>query len=420
MQIEQSALPNGLTVISARLPEFESAAVMVVVRAGSRDETPEQSGIAHFLEHMAFKGTATRSALDIAVEIECLGAQINAFTSQEMTAYHITGLKDALADALGILGDVLTASRFDEADVAMERAVIAQEIARKNDDPGSLCSEGFIATAYPNQPMGRPVLGSPEVVAGMTREALIGFVGRHYATGRMVVVATGDIEHAWLCRQVEAHFATIPAGLGAGAREKPVYAGGQHIHTRADFRQVNMALGFPSVAIDAPGFLDHKLLSLALGHGMSSPLFQEVRQKRGLVYGVGAGSSHGSDSGVFAIQAGMTPDNLREVITVACAAAKRCGEVIEGRDFMRARNTMLAELASVKERPFQLGMYLAGQFFRHGTARGPAEDMAAVRQVAIADLVATARRVFAAPPTLSLVGPLEADDYLGLASAALG
>ncbi len=419
MQIEQSALPNGLTVISARLPEFESAAVMVVVRAGSRDETPEQSGIAHFLEHMAFKGTATRSALDIAVEVECLGAQINAFTSQEMTAYHITGLKDALADALAILGDVLTASRFDDADVAMERAVIAQEIARKNDDPGSLCSEGFIATAYPNQPMGRPVLGDPAVVAAMTRDALIGFVGRHYATGRMVVVATGDIEHAWLCRQVETHFAAIPSGLGAGAREKPIYVGGQAVHTRADFRQVNMALGFPSVAIDAPGFLDHKLLSLALGHGMSSPLFQEVRQKRGLVYGVGSGSSHGSDSGVFAIQAGMTPENLRDVITVACAAAKSCGEAIEGRDFMRARNTMLAELASVKERPFQLGMYLAGQFFRHGTARGPAEDMVAVRKVEIADLVATARRIFAAPPTLSLVGPIEADDYLGLASAAL-
>ncbi len=134
---------------------------------------------------------------------------------------------------------------------------------------------------------------------------------------------------------------------------------------------------------------------------------------------MGSGSSHGSDSGVFAIQAGMTPENLRDVITVACAAAKSCGEAIEGRDFMRARNTMLAELASVKERPFQLGMYLAGQFFRHGTARGPAEDMVAVRKVEIADLVATARRIFAAPPTLSLVGPIEADDYLGLASAAL-
>ena len=419
MLIEQSTLPGGLTVISARLADFESAAVMVVVRAGSRDESAGQNGVAHFLEHMAFKGTERRTALDIAVEIECLGAQINAFTSQEMTAYHITGLKDAVADALAILGDVLTGSRYDVADVAMERGVIAQEIARKNDDPGSLCSEGFIATAYPNQPMGRTVLGDPAFVAAATRGDLLDFVRRHYATGRMVVVATGDIGHAWLCDRVAEHFAAIPAGLGEGEREKPAYAGGQFIHTRADFKQVNLVLGFPSVAVDAPGFLAHKLLSLALGHGMSSPLFQEVRQKRGLVYGVGAGSSHGSDSGIIAIQAGMTPENLAAVLEVSCIEAKRVMTAIDPRDFKRARNMMLAELASVKERPFQLGMYLAGQFFRHGTARGPEEDMRAVREVEIAALSEAAQAVFSAPPTLALVGPLEEADYLATARTAL-
>ena len=243
MQIEQTMLASGLTVISARLPDFESAAVMVVVRAGARDEDAAHNGVAHFLEHMAFKGTASRSALDIAVQVECLGAQINAFTSQEMTVYHITGLKDALADALAILGDVLIRSRYDAADVAMERGVIAQEIARKNDDPGSLCSEGFIATAYPDQPMGRTVLGDSAFVAAATREDLLAFVGRHYATGRMAVVATGDIGHAWLCAQVEAHFGGIPAGMGAGHRDIPVYVGGQHVHRRADFKQVNLALG---------------------------------------------------------------------------------------------------------------------------------------------------------------------------------
>ena len=420
MQIDQTTLPSGLAVVSARLPEFESAAVMVVVKAGARDEAKAQSGVAHFLEHMAFKGTESRSALDIALEIECLGAQINAFTSLEMTAYHITGLKDAVADALAILGDVLTHSRFAADEVAMERNVIAQEIARRGDDPGGLCSEGFMATAYPDQPMGRPVLGDPDFVAAATRDDLLSFIGRHYATGRMVVVATGDLDHAWLCGLVDRHFGGIPMGVGQGERVAPVYVGGTNTLRRADFKQVNVALGFPSVPVDAPGFLAHRMLSLALGHGMSSPLFQEVREKRGLVYGVGSGSSHASDSGLFAIQAGMTPDNLDEFFRVACAEALRTTTGIAPRDFTRARNMMLAELATVKERPFQLGMYLAGQFFRHGTATGPDVDIAALRQVAIEDLSAAAGVVFSAPPTLSLVGPLDEVDHMATVRAALG
>jgi len=419
MHIEQTTLPTGLTVVSAALPDFESAAILVVVRAGSRDEAPHQSGVAHFLEHMAFKGTTTRSALDIAVEIECLGANINAFTSQEMTAYHITGLKHAVPDAMAILGDVLTRSRFDPADVALESSVISQEIARKNDDPGALCGEGFIATAYPDQPMGRPVLGDPAFVAAATRDDLIGFVARHYATARMVVVATGAIEHQFLLDLATRHFEAIPAGLGTGARTPPTYRGGLHRTHRTDFKQVNLALGFPSVAVDAPGYLAHKMLSLALGHGMSSPLFQEVRQKRGLVYGVGAGSSHGSDSGLLAIQAGMTPENLDTFLQVACAEVMRTTNEIAPLDFTRARNLLLSELASVKERPFQLGMYLAGQFFRHGTATGPDIDLAAVREVRIEDLTHAAAQIFAAPPTLSLVGPLDDTDHLAVVTAAL-
>lgn len=420
MHIQQTTLPTGLAVVSAALPEFESAAILVVVRAGSRDEAPAQSGVAHFLEHMAFKGTASRTALDIAVEIECLGASINAFTSQELTAYHITGLRHAVPDALAILGDVLTRSRFDPADVALESNVIAQEIARKNDDPGALCGEGFIATAYPDQPMGRPVLGDPGFVAAATRDDLIGFVARHYATARMVVVATGGVEHQQVTDLAATHFDTLPVGLGSGERVPPAYRGGMHRTHRADFRQVNLALGFPSVAVDAPGYLAHKMLSLALGHGMSSPLFQEVRQKRGLVYGVGAGSSHGSDSGLLAIQAGMTPENLGPFLEVACAEAVRTTRAIAPRDFTRARNLLLSELASVKERPFQLGMYLAGQFFRHGTATGPDIDLAAVRAVAIGDLTRAATEIFAAPPTLSLVGPLDEADHLATVTAALG
>ena len=419
MRIEQTTLPSGLTVISGTLPDFESASLMVVVNAGARDEIEARNGVAHFLEHMAFKGTTTRSAFDIAVQIECLGADINAFTSREVTAYYIDGPRDVMAEALTILGDVLTASRFDPADIDLERGVIAQEIARRNDNPGALCGEGLYATAYPDHPMGRTILGNPDFVATAARDDLLAFIGQHYLTGRMVVVATGNIEHAWLVDAVVKSFATLPQGATGKERVKPVYAGGQHLYFRKDFSQVNMALAFPSVALDAPTQIAHQLLAGALGEGMSSPLFQEVREKRGLVYGVGAFSSHGDDSGLFGISAGMTPGNLTAVLETACIEARRCRDVIGDRDFMRARNMFLAQLASVKERPFPLARYLAGQFFRHGVARGPEGDIARIRAVAIDELRDAARDVFRGAPTLSLVGPMPEADYLATVTAAL-
>ncbi len=418
MHIEQSTLPSGLTVVSGTMPDFESAALLVMVNAGARDEIAAHNGVAHFLEHMAFKGTATRSAFDIAVQIECLGADINAFTSREVTAYYIDGPRDVMGEALTILGDVLTASRFAAADIDLERGVIAQEIARRNDNPGALCGEGLYATAYPGHAMGRTVLGDPEFVAGATREDLLGFIGQHYLTGRMVVVATGNIEHAWLVDRVAAAFAALPQGTTGQTRTKPEYTGGQYLHVRKDFSQVNMALAFPSVALDAPGQIAHQLLAAALGDGMSSPLFQEVREKRGLVYGVGAFSSHADDGGLLGISAGMTPDNLGAVLETSCIEARRCTETIGARDFMRARNMFLAQLASVKERPFPLARYLAGQFFRHGVARGPEGDIARIRAVAIDELRDAAREVFAGAPTLSLVGPMGEADYLATVRAA--
>jgi predicted Zn-dependent peptidase len=419
MDIEQTTLPSGLTVVTASLPEFETASVVVVVRAGSRDEQAANSGVAHFLEHMAFKGTASRSAFDIAVEIECLGASVNAFTSQEVTAYHINGLKDSVAEAVGILGDVLTASLFAAEDVELERNVIAQEIARNGDDPNSICIEGFLASFYPDQPLGRPVLGDPEFVARAAREDLLAFTGTHYRTQNMVVVAAGNIDHAWLTGLVDRHFTGLPQGERPPTRTPPVYGGGFFERRRDDLKQVNVVIGLPSVPVGDPDFRAHKMLSIALGGGMSSPLFQEVRQKRGLVYGVGAGSNHGSDFGMLLIQAGMTPENLDEFLRVACAEALRLTGSVEERDFVRARNGLLAELATVKERPFQLSLYLAGQFFREGQATGPQIDLDAVRRVEIADLKAAAGRLMAGRPTLAMVGPVGQEDYMGLVTASL-
>ena len=420
MHIEQSTLAGNLTVVSARLPDFESAAVVVVVRAGSRDERAENSGVAHFLEHMAFKGTKTRTALEISTDIECLGASINAFTSQEITAYHINGLKDSVGEAVAILGDVLTDSRYLASDVELERAVIAQEIARAGDDPHGLCMEGFIKVAFPGQSMGRPVLGDPEFVARADRGDLLGFIAANYVSGNMLVVGSGDIEHAAFCGLVSRHFGAIADAAPPGPRVAPDWGGGVSRLERNDFKQVNLSLGFPSVAAGADCANAHKMLGLALGNGMSSPLFQEVRQKRGLVYGVGAGSNHGTDFGLLAVQAGMTPDNLEECLSVICGELQRVTGGVQERDFTRARNRLLADLATVKERPFQLALYLAGQFFRDGTATGPQVDLDAVRAVTVADLRAAAEAIVGAAPSLSLVGPVPERDYRGMVERGLG
>ncbi|MBU6498168.1 MAG: insulinase family protein [Rhodospirillales bacterium] len=419
MRIEQTRLASGLAVITAALPDFETAAVTVVVRAGSRDEEAENSGVAHFLEHMAFKGTATRSAYGIAMEVEQLGASINAFTSHEVTAYHIVGLRDVVEEGVAILGDVLTASRFAPEDVDLERGVIAQEIARNGDDPHALCVQGFLARAYPGQTLGRPVLGDPAFVARATREDMLGFIARHYGTGTMLVSAAGNVEHGWLCRLVERNFAAIPTTPPPPPRVPQRYGGGLAVHHREDFKQVNLVLGFPSVGMADPAVHAHRMLATALGGGMASPLFQEVRQKRGLVYGVGAGSHGGSDFGLLLVQAGMTPDKLDECLAVIGAELLRLTEAVQETDFTRARNAMLAQLATVKEKPFGLAFYLAEQFFRTGAATGPQPDLDAVRAVQIGDLRAAARQMFAAAPTLSMVGPVQEADQLAIVQRAL-
>jgi predicted Zn-dependent peptidase len=419
MHIEQTKLPSGLTVATASLPGFESAAVAVVVRAGSRDEAAANSGVAHFLEHMAFKGTKSRSALDIAVAVECMGAHVNAFTSQELTAYHINGLRENVPEAIAILGDVLTASLYADEDVALERSVIAQEIARNADDPHSLCVEGFLSTTYPDQPLGRPVLGDPHFVAAATRQDMLDFIARYYRTGNMMVVVSGDVVHADVVELVAQNFAAIPTGDAPSNRATPAYAGGYHRTVRNDFNQVSIALGFPSVPMDAPDFFAQKMLASALGGGMASPLFQEVRQKRGLVYGVGSGTSNGSDFGLMLIQAGTTPDKLAPFLDVACAEALRMTQAVGERDFVRARNALLAELATVKEKPFGLAMYLAGQHFRRGNVTGPEVDLEAVRGVKIEDLRVAATKMLAGSPTLSLVGPVDETDYLAQVQTAL-
>ena len=419
MNIEQSVLPNGLRVVSARLPGFDSAAVGAFIDAGARNETAANNGIAHFLEHMAFKGTARRSALQIGAEIEVLGSNINAYTSHERTAYFVTGLKGTIGQSVAILGDVLTGSRFTPEDIAVEKGVILQEIKRSADNPTHVAYDGYGVTAYPDQAIGRPILGRAEFIEGVTREHFTDFVAQHYFAENMVVVGTGDFAHADFADMVAEGFASLPSKPRPNGPAPARYVGGAVRNTERDFEQVTVLLGLQSVPETAPAVWAHKLFARALGGGMSSPLFQEVREKRGLVYSVHAGSDHGRDTGDFVVSAGTTAKHVEELIDVACGEITKATGRIAETDLQRAKNTLLVRLATAKEKPFMLAQAIAGSLFDHGAVRAPEEVMHLVEAVTMEDVRDAAAAVARTNPTVSLVGPVPDIDYHGRIRAAL-
>ncbi len=419
MDIEQSTLPNGLRVVSARLPGFDSAAVGAFIDAGARNETAANNGIAHFLEHMAFKGTARRTALQIGAEIEVLGSNINAYTSHERTAYFVTGLKGTIGQSVAILGDVLTASTFAPDDIAVERGVILQEIRRSADNPTHLAYDGYGVTAYPDQAVGRPILGRAAFIEEATREHFTDFVAQHYVAENMVVVGTGDFAHADFVDMVAEHFAALPSRPRPAAPSPARYVGGAVRNTERDFEQVTILLGLQSVPETDPAVWAHKLFGRALGGGMSSPLFQEVREKRGLVYSVHAGSDHGRDTGDFVVSAGTTAKHVEELLDVACGEITKATVGVAEADLRRAKNTLLVRLATAKEKPFTLAQAIAGSLFDHGRVRPPEETMCLVEAVTLDDVRDAAAAVARTHPTVSLVGPVPDIDYQARVRAAL-
>ena len=420
MQTQLTTLATGLRVITATLPGFDSAAVGAFVDVGSRNEGSEENGIAHFLEHMAFKGTTTRSALAIAGEIETLGSNINAYTSQGVTAYFVTGLAATVEKSVAIIGDVLTASVFNEADIATEKGVILQEISRSADNPGHVAYNAFNQTAYPDQAIGRSILGPPEFIKAATRENFTSFVGRYYVAQNMVVVGVGDFAHAAFVQMVERYFAAIPSRTDLPVEPRAAYVGGLKRATSTKFEQVTALLGWQSVPETDQRVYAHRMLATAIGGGMSSPLFQEVREKRGLVYAVHAGHDCGPDFGEFIMQAGTTPENMDELVKVACGVFVSASKSITENDLFRARNRELVGYATIKEKPFSLARYLAGNLFEHGRIVQPDEEKRAVEAVTMEDLIAAAKWIFETAPTVALVGPVPDTDYLASIRAEIG
>ena len=420
MRVNVTRLSSGLTVVTEKMPHLESVALGVWIKSGSRNETTAEHGIAHLLEHMAFKGTARRTARQIAEEIENVGGEVNAATSTETTSYYARVLKDHVPLAVDILADILTESLFDEDELEREKNVILQEIGAATDTPDDVIFDNFSGVAYRDQTIGRPILGTPETVQSFTSAQIRHYLARNYTTDRIFVVAAGAVDHQSFVKQVEERFASLPQlPVTTPVLEKAIYTGGEIRETR-DLMDAQVLLGFEGKAYHARDFYCSQILANILGGGMSSRLFQEVRESRGLCYSVYAFHWGFSDTGIFGVHAATGGNDLPELMPVIVDELRKSSQTIHQEEIDRARAQIRAQLLMGQESPAARAGQMARQMMLYGRPIPNEEMMERLNDITRERLTDLAGRLFFdTVPTLSAIGPLEQLPPLSDITAAL-
>jgi predicted Zn-dependent peptidase len=406
MSVQVSRLPSGLTVITHAMDHLESTALGVWVGTGSRSELEGEHGLSHLLEHMAFKGTRTRSAIEIAEEIEAVGGEVNAATSIETTSYYARVLKADVPLALDILSDILCNSVFDPDELAREQHVILQEIGAALDTPEDRVYDLFAETAYPGQPIGRTILGTPETVKGASRANIATYLARQYRGPSMVVAAAGAVDHDQLARMAEERFAVIAREAGP-TPSRAAYRGGE-AHEARELMETQIMLGFEGRPYSSEDFHTAQILAAIMGGGMSSRLFQEVREKRGLCYSIYAFHWAFADTGIFGVHAATGPDDVGDLMPVLVDELWRAAEDISDKELKRARAQLRAGLLMTLESPAARAGQIARQMLLFGRPIPVDELVAKIEAISLADVRSLAQRIFTgSAPTLSTVGPVE-------------
>jgi predicted Zn-dependent peptidase len=403
-EVRVSTLDNGLRVVSQSMTTVDTVSVGAWVDAGARNESPDINGISHLLEHMAFKGTESRDAYAIAAEIEAVGGHLNAYTSREQTAFFAKILKDDLPLATNLLGDILCSSTFEPGELAREKDVIIQEIGQANDTPDDIVFDNFQETAFPDQSIGRPVLGSAEGVAALERKALFDYLGTHYTAPDMVFAAAGRLDHDRLVALAEDAFGALPA-TRAPEVEAARYRGGDFRRDR-DLEQLHLLIGVDGMAYEDDDIHALQVLSTLLGGGMSSRLFQEVREKRGLAYSVFTFASSFLDGGVFGVYAGTGPDESGELATVICDELRRVQDGVDADEIARSKAQIKSGLLMSLESNFSRCEQVARQILIYGRPKTVAEiveKIDAVDEPAV--LGCMARLLDGGAPTVAALGP---------------
>ncbi len=418
MTVEVTRLPSGLTVATDSMPGVATASLGAWVGAGTRHETAEINGIAHLLEHMAFKGTERRSAEDIAVEIEAVGGHLNAYTSRENTAFYAKVLAEDAPLALDIIADILQHPTFREDELERERAVVLQEIGQAYDTPDDIVFDHFQETAYPGQALGRPVLGESRTVGALDRTALWDYMHSHYGPQQMVVAAAGNVTHDRFVEMVAGAF-THEDFASNGATDPASYRGGDRREER-DLEQVHLLLGFEGVGYLDDDYYALNLLSMLFGGGMSSRLFQEVREKRGLVYSIYSFHSAFIDGGLFGLYAGTGAREVGELVPLVCDEVMKLGQGVTAEEVERARAQVRASLLMSRESTSSRAEQLAQQLLIYGRAVPLEEILGKIAAVTPADVERVARRLLSSAPTVTAIGPLARLESAERIAARLG
>jgi predicted Zn-dependent peptidase len=399
-------LPNGFRIVTEAMPGLQSASIGLWVEAGGRHETPQQNGIAHFLEHMAFKGTRRRSALRIAEEIEDVGGYINAYTSREMTAYYARVLSGDVVMALDVIADIVLNPVFRKADIETERHVILQEIGQALDTPDDIIFDWLHEVSYPDQPFGRTILGPEERVAAFKKADLQDFTGQHYGPDQMILSAAGGVDHDAIVAAADRIFGHLKP-VGSAIIQPARFVGGERREVK-DLEQVHFALSF-----EGPGYRDDKVYtsqvySTAMGGGMSSRLFQKIREDRGLCYSIYAQSSAYEDTGQVTIYAGTSSAEIGDLTQLTLDELKRAADDMTDAEVARARAQLRAGLLMGLESPSSRAERNARLLSIWGRVPAVSEAVAKIDAVDTAAVRAYAADLTAARSAMALYGPVAA------------
>jgi predicted Zn-dependent peptidase len=410
--VRRTVLPGGLRVITEQVAGARSASIGVWVDVGSRDESPSLHGCSHFLEHLLFKGTAERSALDISVALDAVGGEFNAFTAKEYTCFHARVLDEDLPLAIDVLGDMVTASTITPEDVEAERDVILDEIAMHDDDPDDVVHNLFASQAYGDTPLGRPIAGTEASITSMSRDQVWRFYKRHYSAPHMVVAVAGNLDHATCVRRIRKAFArngflddatAVPAPARSGRARRGVSGSAS---AKRPFEQVNVVLGVNGIPRGDDRRYALGVLNTALGGGTSSRLFQEVREKRGLAYSVFSFASHHADAGLVGVSVGCLPAKLDDVLAVVRAELAKVGaDGLTDEELQRGKGQLRGGLV--------LGLEDSGsRMSRLGKGELVSDELltideviARIDAVTLDDVRALAKDLFSQPEILAIVAP---------------
>lgn len=403
MSFFQSKTSNGINVVTYSMEHVNSITINVIVKVGSRDETEEESGVSHFLEHMAFKGTKNRTATDIAIEFDTIGGHFNAYTSRENTVYYAKVLSQHGKQALSILADILQNSVFNSDEIAKEFSVISQEIAEVKDNPDDLVYEKFYTLAYPNQSMGRSILGSIENIASFDKSTFTKYMSKHYHANNIVISIAGKINHINAVHLVEELFSLFSESTYKDAQSSN-YEGGTEI-IQKDLEQTTIALGFEGVSYaNLETFYHAQILSIIFGGGLSSRLFQKIREELGLAYTIGSFMNSYSDSGIFSVYAATDHNNVENLLNNINNETDKICTHISAEELVRAKSQIESNIYMAEEKPEYKSEEVGKNFSLFGKYFSTNEIMGIINSTQISDLTKSAEKIFSSRPTLSIIG----------------